>query len=91
MVKISTAGNSDTAAYSLLRENGFDIDVIRMADTLYYRARRGEDEFIGSSPLELLGLSALADARGMNWQASDEDVESLLRLDQEASDEMDQE
>jgi hypothetical protein len=74
-VHIATAGNVEAPAYLTLVALGFDLDCDRNGR---WTARKGDALFSAGSPLELLGLAAMYDARGPQWQASDAEIELFL-------------
>jgi hypothetical protein len=43
-----------------------------------WQALKGCDEFIAEDPLSLLGLVALFEVRGPNWQAADNEIDAFL-------------
>lgn len=78
-LNLHKAGNTLVPAYLVLRAKGYDITNQRPTD--------GDELWIASGPLgrftaedteSLLGLVTLAEARGEQWQASDEEIENFL-------------
>ena len=72
MVKLSTADNvrSDRNC-TVLREKGFDlhvIDMLRLASRPCSLPRTRTTNFAAHSALEILGLLAVFEARGDDWQ-----------------------
>ena len=76
---LATAGNVLAPAYLVLRAKGYDISREQSA--------RGDEHWIATGPLgrfiaedtiSLLGLVAVAEARGPQWQASDAEVALFL-------------
>ncbi|EZP68309.1 hypothetical protein BV97_05656 [Novosphingobium resinovorum] len=43
-------------------------------------AERAENSFAADGPVALLGLIAMAEARGEAWQASDEEIDNFVQL-----------
>jgi hypothetical protein len=74
-IHIVAAGNVEAPAYLTLVAMGFELDFDRGGR---WTARKGEVIFSAESPLELLGLAAMYDARGPQWQASDPEIDAFL-------------
>ena len=57
MVRIATAENSDTAAFSTLLEKGYILNVELNTDSTsgLYIAKKEGHEFIGEDPIAVLG------------------------------------
>jgi hypothetical protein len=75
-MQITAAGNTEVPAYLVLIAKGYEI-IHRDPDDAWV-AQKGEDAFGASGPLELLGLAAMAEARGNNWRATDEEIDAFL-------------
>lgn len=75
MVKLSTADNVEATASIVLREKGFDLHVIDVAagKPPLLVARDKDHEFRAHSALEILGLLAVFEARGEDWQPADDE------------------
>ncbi len=86
MVHIGAAGNTDTAAYAVLLEQGFTMEARQRSidEEPVYVAKRGSDSFTGGGPLEILGLIFLYQARGDNWMPADEEVDGFLEFESRA-------
>jgi hypothetical protein len=78
---IAAAGNTEVPACLVLESKGFRVTIRRDTDaqTEIWTAIKGDLTLHGSSPLELLGLLTLHDARGDDWRASDSDVTNFLQ------------
>jgi hypothetical protein len=76
MTTIAAAGNVEAPAFLALKSKGFHIERHRDSET--WTARKGELEFVGDGPLQLLGLVALHETRGVQWQATDQEIEEFL-------------
>jgi hypothetical protein len=78
-MRLAIAGNVVVPAVLLLEEHGFA--VVRMSDPSgeTWTAQRGTIELSGEDPVQLLGLAALADARGENWHATDQQIDDVMR------------
>jgi len=83
MVRIASAGNADTAAFFALNAKGYSVSVRLKSDnkTGWYVATLGENEFIGESPIETLGLIALFEQRGENWKPTDQEVDRFTEFE----------
>ncbi len=77
-MRLATAGNVMVPAILLLEERGYVVNADRGATTWRWSARRGDIELVGDDPVALLGLAALAEARGEAWRATDEELRSTL-------------
>ena len=71
---LASAANVDTPAYLTLLSKGY---ALKLQGSLWI-AEKGEDSFIGDNPIELLGLISLAEVRGENWRASDEEIQQFM-------------
>lgn len=70
------AANVEVPAILLLEDRGYTL-ARRAPDLEQWSATRGDVELSGDSPLQLLGLASLAEARP-SWQATDEQVHATL-------------
>ena len=73
-MNLSAAGNTEVPAYLGLLEKGYDVSVLNDR----WIAQRPELQFSAESPLQLLGLVTLFEARGEAWQASDAEVDHFI-------------
>ena len=73
-ITIAAAGNTEVPAYLVLAEKGFEV----VQDGQHWTASRGELTLVGSSPLELLALLSIHDARGAEWKATDEEINDFV-------------
>jgi|GEM_PF-3159050 len=75
MIKLSTADAVETTAYAVLREKGFGLHVVDMGEnkTRLIVAKDEKHEFRGHSALEILGLLAVIEARGEDWQPTEDE------------------
>jgi len=80
-VRIASAGNTEVPAYLALIANGYTVRVKRPESTseneLWF-AENDRLEVIGDSPLELLALIKLFEARGPDWKAEDDEIDRFL-------------
>src|SRR4051812_13740400 len=72
--KLAQAGDTAVPAILTLETAGFELQRV---DDLFV-ARRSSEEFVVNDPVGLLGLVALVEARGWEWGASDEQIDSVL-------------
>jgi hypothetical protein len=73
-MQITAAGNTEVPAYLALVAKGYQVS---MTGDLWL-AQKDQNFFSASGPLELLGLVAMAEIRGVNWRATDEEIEVFL-------------
>ena len=73
-MRLAAAGNVEIPAILLLEARGYTIAVARPEGTEHWTATRGNVALSGESPLQLLGLASLAEARGASWPATDDQV-----------------
>lgn len=76
---LSAAGNTEPPAFELIKEMGFEIS---KRDDLW-SAENYNAKFNASSPLELLGVITLYQAKGENWRISDEKIQQFIEFDGE--------
>lgn len=81
-IHIADVGNVFTPAYLALKQKGFTVSWRNVNDPeqeLWF-AEDDTRSFVASGPVELLGLIAMHEVRGDNWQAEDEEAENLLSI-----------
>jgi hypothetical protein len=74
-MQITAAGNTEVPAYLVLVAKGYDVS---HPDDVWL-AQKDQNSFSASGPLELLGLVAVAETRGRNWHATDQEIEAFLK------------
>ncbi|HKQ14322.1 MAG TPA: hypothetical protein VJT80_12885 [Steroidobacteraceae bacterium] len=74
-VQIAAAGNTEVPAYLALVARGFDVNCNHQS---VWIATKGEASFVADSPLQLLGVVAMFESRGPQWEASDEQIEEFM-------------
>jgi hypothetical protein len=74
---LTAAGNTEPSAFELIKEMGFEIS--KKDDT--WTAENYNVRFNASSPMELLGLITLYQAKGEHWHVSDEKIEQFIEFD----------
>jgi hypothetical protein len=74
---IAAAGNVEAPAFLVLESKGFRVErtVDNASDTECWSASKGDLRFLGDSPLQVLGLVAMHEARGNEWFASDPEID----------------
>jgi hypothetical protein len=77
-MKLAAAGNVEVPAILLLEQRGYAVTVSRSDGVESWMAARDDTELVGGSPLKLLALATLAEARGLAWRATDEQIEATL-------------
>lgn len=77
-MRIVTAGNVVVPAILLLEERGFSVSRSVLESVESWSARKGATEVTADDPVQLLGLSLLAEVRGEAWQASDEQIDDAV-------------
>jgi len=71
---LSAAANLLALAYLSILSKGYAVQV----EGGLMVAVRGADRFSADGPVELLGVIAVAETRGENWQATDEEIDDFL-------------
>jgi hypothetical protein len=77
-VNLSSAANVVTPAYLVLLAKGYEVSL--SGPLQQWIATKGEDTFVGDSTIELLGLISIAETRGNDWRASDDEIMAFLQL-----------
>jgi hypothetical protein len=74
------AGNTEVPAVLVLRDKGFTVrcNLGFAPDAEQWIATKPDFEFAAGSPLELLGLVAVYEARGTEWRAPDDEIDAFL-------------
>ncbi len=77
---IATAGNVVVPCFLALRARGFEVRRVRRSERgeELWEARAADRAFIGEDPVAVLALVALAETRGRDWKASDEEIDAFL-------------
>jgi len=70
------AANTMTPAYLTILAKGYSVK----SSGEYMIAEREGSSFLAEGPVPLLGLIVMAEIRGENWQATDEEVDEFLAL-----------
>ena len=78
---IANAGNVVVPAYLALRGKGYSVHRERHSDGREetWLAENGSIRVIAEDPVALLGLVAMAESRGNDWKASDQQIETFLK------------
>ena len=77
---IVNAGNTEVPAYLAIIEMGYSISLLNESSEAgsMWVAKKEETKFVASNPLELLGLITMRERRGLNWKASDREIDDYL-------------
>ncbi len=80
-MNIAAAGNVEVPAYLVIIAKGYDVSREESANSLddVWTARKDENSFSANGLIELLGVITIAEARGENWRATDEEIDRFLR------------
>jgi hypothetical protein len=78
-IRIAASANVIVPAIRALERRGFEVTREHSETSELWRARHLELHVLGDDPLELLGLAALFESTGPNWQASDDEIADVLR------------
>lgn len=75
-MRIVASVNTEVPSWLALKEQGWEIKKIDSVGSkkLWVATKNGTD-FIGGNPIELMGLIAMYEARGEQWQAEAEQIE----------------
>ena len=77
-MQIAAAGNTEVPSYLVLIAKGYEVSYRCGEDDDLWFAKRDQNVFSASGPLELLGLVAMAESRGVNWRATDREIDMFL-------------
>lgn len=79
-MNLHAAGNVVVPAYLALLAKGYRVHCERRSDeTENWIAEGPHGRFGADDPITLLGVVAVAETRGENWPASDEEIERFLK------------
>jgi hypothetical protein len=76
-MKLTAAGNAEVPAYLVLIAKGYEVSPTGSQGVLWL-ARKDQNSFTADGMLELLGLVAMAESRGLNWRATDQEIEAFI-------------
>jgi hypothetical protein len=76
-MKITAAGNTEVPAYLVLIAKGYEVSPTGSRSILWL-AQKDQNSFSAEGMLELLGLVAMAESRGLDWRATDQEIEAFL-------------
>ncbi len=79
-IRIADAGNVLIPAYLTLKQKGFVVRWDKSTDSEqeYWYAEDATREFIADGPVALLGLIAMHEIRGDDWEANDDEIQEFL-------------
>lgn len=77
-MRIVSSINTEVPAWLTLKDQGWQVKKIESVGckNLWLASKNGTD-YIGSNPIELMGLIAMHEARGGVWQAEAEQIEAF--------------
>ncbi len=79
-MKIASAANTLVPAYLAILSKGYSIQKSNSPGTEEtWRAKKDGAELIAEDPLVVLGLIAMYESRGINWAATDEQIEEFQK------------
>lgn len=78
--RIAAAGNTEIPAYLSLLEKGYSVRWERQSEEKeFWFAAKDDCEFVAEGPIELLGIVAMYETRGVNWSATDEEIDGFMK------------
>jgi hypothetical protein len=77
-MKITATGNTEVPAYLVLIAKGYQVSPTGGQSVLWL-AQKDQNSFSADGMLELLGLVALAESRGLNWRVTEE-IDAFLMM-----------
>jgi hypothetical protein len=80
---LATAGNVLVPAYLALKQKGFRVWCVKSSSDTELETWYAEDEgrhFCAEDPLSLLGLVAIQETCGYDWEATDEEIDAFFNL-----------
>jgi hypothetical protein len=83
MEYIAAAGNTEVPAFLALRSAGFEVSTEVVAGSVRWTASNGDLTFVGDGPMQLIALYALRKERGVDWKASEAEIDEFLAKYQE--------
>jgi hypothetical protein len=79
-ITVHEAGNTLAPALAVLRAKGFTVERIA-GDPGWFEARRAGCRIGALDTIALLGIAAIVEARGPDWQPTDAEVDAYMELD----------
>lgn len=77
-LRIAAAGNTEVPCYLEILARGYSVTVVRGTETDYWSASKGDNDFLAEDLVSLLGVIAMAESRGREWQAQDHEIDEFL-------------
>ena len=74
---LCAAGNTEIPAYLVLSEKGYAVSCSKQTSRSWY-AQKDHMRFQADSLLEVLGLVCMYESRGINWAATDREIDDFL-------------
>ncbi len=76
---IAIAGNTETPAYLTIKSLGFKVSCEPQEnEEEWWIAENEHFKFVATNLVELLGLIAMRQQRGIEWKASDKEIKKFL-------------
>lgn len=76
---LCAAGNTEVPAYLVLRQKGYTVSCDRREfESQSWYAEKDRLRFQGDSVIEVLGLVCMYESRGINWAATDPEVDDFV-------------
>jgi hypothetical protein len=75
---LSAAGNTEIPAYIVLRQKGYTVRCDQRESKKIWFAEKDRLRFQADSVIEVLGLACMYDSRGVNWAATDSEIDEFL-------------
>ena len=74
---LSAAGNTEVPAYLVLSQKGYVVSCSKQTSESWY-AQKDHLRFQADSLIEVLGLVCMYESRGINWAATDREIDDFL-------------
>lgn len=75
---LCATGNTEVPAYLVLRQKGYTVDCVQYAfESQSWYAEKDHLRFQADSVIEVLGLVCMYESRGVNWAATDPEIEDF--------------
>jgi hypothetical protein len=76
---LCAAANTEVPAYLVLRQKGYAVGCNeRESERLSWHAEKGCLRFQANSVIEVLGVVCMYESRGINWAATDPEIEDFV-------------
>lgn len=76
---LCAAGNTEVPAYLVLSQKGYTVSCIqRASESQSWYAEKDHLRFQADSLIEVLGVVCMYESRGINWAATDLEIDDFL-------------